>query len=96
MNTFYLVTGMLYSASGWEDGYIDCMGSLLVYGDRALAVKVAETNFFKGGFGYRGYFEAPQTSIKEASEDDLSFYGRNAIVTCDDDGNTTSKRIEVE
>lgn len=64
MNNLYVVTGMLYSASGWEDGYYDCQGSLVVRG-LALAKRVAKQGFLKGGYGYRGYFKAPKPYIAE-------------------------------
>jgi hypothetical protein len=60
----YVITGMLYSASGWENGYYDCQGSLIVRG-LALAKRVAKQMFLKGGYGSKGYFKAPEPYIEE-------------------------------
>ena len=77
----YKVIGMIYPASGWEDGFIDCMGSVLVRGI-ALARRIAKSeNFFlRGGYGNKGWFDAPKPIIKafdpEWDDDEkvLSFY----------------------
>ena len=60
----YKVTGMLYSASGWEDGYLDCIGSL-EFDTLQEAKASAKNDFCRGGYGANGWFDAPKPSIEK-------------------------------
>lgn len=73
MTNLYVVYGMLYSPSGWEDSYSDCVGGLIVRG-LALAKRVAKDAFSKGGYGFNCYIEAPAPTITKF--DDNNDYHR--------------------
>ncbi len=59
----FRVTGMLYPATGWEDGYLDCVGSL-DFDTLKAAKKSAKKDFCAGGYGANGWFDAPKPSIE--------------------------------